>query len=455
MKIDGLVSGLNTAEVIDALMNVHAIPKTLLTARITDRNSIIGNLQSLNTSLQGLFEKAKTAASTSSLAAYTATASAESVTVTTGDGARAFSTSIVVDAVASAHTVVTAAAGADAWGGTFTLVATDGTRTEVTATGTGPHDLAKAINAAKAGVVATVVPVGTDGGGSPLSRIQLTADKTGSAASFTLYRGTEAEVTAGTATDVATDAGAAVIAQGADARIRLFAGTAAEQTLTSATNTFTLVEGIDVAVSAVSPDPVTLSVALDSKAQTASAEAFVEEIAGLLTRIDNGSKATIGEAGEKTRLGVFTGDSTVRSLRIALADAVQAPVDGMSPSTIGISFDQKGFLSFDADTFAKALADDPEGTQAMFSQIAARVQETTKQYSDKYDGLLTQRITGQQDEVKSLQTQVERWDLRLDQRRATLERTYAQLEVRLSALQSQSAWLTSQLASLATASTSS
>src|SRR5690606_29459674 len=103
---------------------------------------------------------------------------------------------------------------------------------------------------------------------------------------------------------------------------------------------------------------------------------------------------------------------------------------------------------FRSEKFEKALADDPEGTQAMYSQIAARVQETTNQYSDKYEGLLTQRITGQQDEVKSLQTQVERWDLRLEQRRATLERTYAQLEVRLSALQSQSAWLTSQLASL-------
>ena len=112
--------------------------------------------------------------------------------------------------VRGAQTVVTAAAGADAWDGTFTLVASDGTKTEVTATGTGPQDLAKAINAAKAGVVATVVPAGTDAGGTPLSRIQLTATETGAEGSFTLYRGTEAEVTAGTATDVATDAGAAV-----------------------------------------------------------------------------------------------------------------------------------------------------------------------------------------------------------------------------------------------------
>lgn len=448
MKIDGLVSGLKTAEMIDALMNVHAIPKSLLTAKITDRNSIIGNLQSLNTSLQDMFEKAKKAASTTSLAAFTATASAESVSVTAGAKATALSTSVVVDAVASSHSVVTAAAGAAAWGGTFTVVASDGTKTEITPTGSSPQDLAKAINASKSGVIATVVPAGTDAGGQPLSRLQLTASETGAAAAFALHRGTAAQVTAGTSTDVASEAGAALISQGSDARIRLFAGTAAEQTLTNATNTLTVAEDIAVTVSKVSADPVTVSVAVDSKAQAASAETFIKDIASLLTRIDNGSKATVGGQGEQTRLGVFTGDSTVRSLRGALASAVQAPVDGNSPSTIGITISEKGVLSFDAEKFAKALADDPEATQAMFSQIAGRVQETTDQYSDKYEGLLTQRITGQQAEVKTLQTQVERWDLRLEQRRATLERTYAQLEVQLSSLQSQSSWLTSQLAGL-------
>jgi flagellar hook-associated protein 2 len=456
MKIDGLVSGLQTAEVIDALMKVHAIPQSLLTAKIADRNSMVTNLQSLNTGLQQLFEKAKTAASAGSLAVYAATASHASVTVVAGSTASALSTDIVVDAVASAHTVVTAAAtSANAWGGVFTVVAADGTRTELTSVGGSAQDLAKAINLSNSSVTATVIPAGTDAGGAPLSRIQLTADETGAAAAFTLFRGTATEVDAGTATDISTEAGAAVITEGADARIRLYAGSAAEQVLTSGTNTFTLADGIDVTVSQAGSDPVRISVVRDSAAQTAAAEAFVKEIAGLLTRIDNGSKATIADRGETTTLGVFTGDSTVRSLRTALAAAVQAPVGGVSPSAIGISFDEKGVLSFNAEKFAQALADDPEATQTMFADISGRVQATTAQYSDRYDGLLTQRITGQESEVKTLRDQVERWDLRLDQRRATLERTYARLEVQLSTLQSQSSWLSSQLAGLNPASSSS
>ncbi|MDR6096399.1 flagellar capping protein FliD [Microbacterium sp. SORGH_AS454] len=199
---------------------------------------------------------------------------------------------------------------------------------------------------------------------------------------------------------------------------------------------------------ATSTQPVTVTVAADGKAQSDTAAAFIKDIAALLTRIDNGSKATVAAPGSATTLGVFTGDSTVRSLRGALASAVQSPVGSVSPSTIGISVDKFGALSFDQEKFAAAMRADPAATQAMFSAVADRVQASTTQYSDKYDGLLTQRITGQQSEVRSLQQQVERMDLRLDMRRATLERTYSAMEVRLSGLQSQSSWLTSQLAAL-------
>lgn len=448
MQIDGLASGVKTKDVIDALVNVAAIPKTLVTNRITDRNSVISNLQSLNTALQGLADKAKAAASATSLARYSASSSSEAVTVVARETARAFSTDVVVDALARAHAVVTAAGDATAFGGTFSLVAADGSVTEVTGGGSAA-ELAAAINAAKTGVTATVVPGGRDAQGAALSRIQITSTRTGAEGTFRLHRGTAAEVAASTAVDVSTEPGAAVLAQGRDAVIRLFAGTTAEQVVTSASNTFTDIgEGVDITVGAVSADPVTVTVTPDAKAQSDAAAAFIKEISTLLTRIDNGSKATVAAPGKTTTLGVFTGDSTVRSLRAALAAAVQSPVDGTSPSTIGISVDKAGVLSFDADRFAAAMADDPTAAQAVFSAVSARVQATTSEYSDKYDGLITQRITGQQTEVKSLEKQVERMDLRLDMRRATLERTYAAMEVRLSGLQSRSDWLTSQLSAL-------
>lgn len=451
IALDGLVSGLNTTELINALMDVQEIPRNLMKAKSDDKTVIISQLQSLNTSLQELAAKAKTAASGESLSTFSATSSSKNVTVSLRPGAAALTADIVVDRLAQKHTVVTAAS--TEWPDappTLTLENAAGERVEVTAGSSSMADVARAINGAGFGITASVVSAGKDADGNPMQRLQLIATESGVDSTFHVFRGDTAAVEAGTAVDVATTAGAAIVATGADAQVRLWAGTAAEQTITSSENTFTdLFTGIDVTVTAASTDPVTVGVAVDNAARTTAAADFVKQIASLLTRIDNGSKATVGGgADDTTTLGVFTGDSTVRALRQALAEAVQYPVDGVSPSSVGISIDRYGVLTIDEKKFAAALADDPDGVTGIFTGIAARVQETTETYSDKYDGLLTSRITGQQSEVDSLGDQLERWDVRLEQRRATLERTYARLETMLSQMQSQSSYLTSQLSSL-------
>jgi len=451
LSLDGLVSGLKTTEVIKALMDVAAIPRSLLKAKMDDKNGIVSQLQTLNTAVQNLATAAGKAASHDGLLRFTTTSSSPTVTVATRTGAAPLSADIVVDQVAKNHTIVSAAS--NGWPDdppVITLENAKGERLQVTADSASMQDVAQAINEAGFGVVATAVPAGRDAGGNVMHRLQLRAADSGEAGRFRAYRGDTAAVEAGTASDLSTEAGAAVIATGSDARVRLWAGTSAEQVLTSSSNTFTdLFDGVDVTVSAASVDPVTIGVAVDSEARTKASADFITAVKDILTRIDNGSKATVGaKQGDKTTLGVFTGDSTIRMLRNALADAVQHPIDGTSPSSIGISTDMYGVLSFDEEKFAEALAKDPDAVAGLFSGVAARVQETAKVYSDKYDGLLTSRITGQESEVKSLGEQMERWDVRLAQRKSTLERTYARLEVMLSQLQSQSSYLSSQIAAL-------
>lgn len=455
LSLDGLVSGLKTTEVIKALMDVQAIPRSLLKAKMDDKNGIVTQLQTLNTAIQNLATAAEKAAAPAGLARFTTSSSSPSVTVATRTGAAPVSAEIVVDAVAKNHTIVSAAS--NGWPvdpPVITLENAKGERVQIEADGASMQEVAQAINEAGFGVVAAAVPAGLDADGKPLHRLQLSAADSGEAGQFRAYSGSVAAVEAGTATDLATEVGAAVIAVGADAKLRLWAGTSAEQVLTSSSNTFTdLFGGVDVTVSAVSADPVTIGVAVDTAARTKASAEFIAAVKDILTRIDNGSKATVAaNQGDKTTLGVFTGDSTVRSLRTALADAIQHPIDGVSPSSIGISTDMYGVLSFDEEKFAEALAKDPDAVAGLFSDVASRVQETAKVYSDKYDGLLTSRITGQESEVKSLGEQMERWDVRLAQRKANLERTYARLEVMLSQLQSQSTYLSSQIASLPTSS---
>jgi len=451
ISLDGLASKLDTSAIINALMDVEKIPRTLLSATSDDRKVVISHLQSLNTALQDLFTRAKAASGAAALAQVSATSSDPGVKVTPSAGVAPMSTQIVVDRVASAHSVVTAAyAQLPGSPPVLTVEDADGTLVEVRPTSGAPADVARALTAAGVGIAATAVAAGTDGGGAAVFRLQLTATETGAAGTFRVHLGDAAAVAAGTASDLAAEPGAAVVTAGADAQVRLWAGTAAEQTVTSPGNLFTdLFPGVDVTVSAPTASPVTLTVSADAEARTKAASDFVTQIAAIMTTIAKGSTATPATAsGQSTTLGVFTGDSTVRALRQGLANAVQYPVDGTSPSTIGISIDRYGVLSFDAEAFGAALADDPAAVEAVFSGMAARVQDVTAQYSDKYEGLLTSRITGQQDEVTRIAEQLERWDVRLEQRRATLERTYAAMETMLSRLQAQSSYLTSQIDSL-------
>lgn len=126
---------------------------------------------------------------------------------------------------------------------------------------------------------------------------------------------------------------------------------------------------------------------------------------------------------------------------------MSAPVDGRSPSTIGIVITKDGSFTFDPEVFQKALAADPKATQAMLSGVAANVGAAATAASDKYDGSVTTSITGQQAVAKDLNTQIDSWTDRLTMRRAALQTLYSSLETSLSKLQSQSSWLASQLAS--------
>ncbi|MBD7957445.1 flagellar filament capping protein FliD [Microbacterium sp. Sa4CUA7] len=451
LQIDGLASGLDTKAIIDALMNVEAIPRTLLKAKSDDRQVIITQLRSLNTALQGLFTSAKDATGVGAVAQVRTSSSDPSLAVTAAAGSAAVSSDIVVDRTATAHTVVTRTTGAFTGDPlVLTIQNAAGELVEVTPSSSAPADVARALTDAGAGIVASAVSAGTDADGQPLFRLQITATQTGAQGSFRLYSGDAASVTAGTATDLAAEPGAAVITQGQDAQVRLWAGTPAEMTVTSDDNTFTdLFPGVDITVSKASTAPITVSVSADPAARAKAAGEFVSQIKAVLTGIANGSKATAPTtAGGSTTLGVFTGDSTVRALQLALTNAVQHPVDAVSPSTIGISIDRYGVLSFDEKKFTAALEADEASVEAVFAGVAARVQQTTDQYSDKYDGLVTARITGQEGEVNRIADQLERWDVRLEMRRSTLERTYASLETMLSRLQSQSDYLTSQLNAL-------
>ncbi|WP_405476226.1 flagellar filament capping protein FliD [Paenarthrobacter ilicis] len=304
-----------------------------------------------------------------------------------------------------------------------------------------------AINAASAGAHAVKVPAGNG-----TYRLQLTATTPGAAGAFTAYRGTPAQVGDGTAVDLVSEAGAAVVKSAQDAQATLYAGTAAAQVLTSGSNTFQdVLPGVSITASAVTAGPVTVTVASDVAGTTKKAEDLVKsvnDVLGFIAIYSAVSKTTDSKGASVPKAGIFTGNSTVRAVNDQVLAALSRPIAGKSPAEYGINITKAGDFTFDADKFAKSLAADPVATQAAVQGLAARLADAATAASDPYKGAVSGLIKGRESEVRDLGNRIADWDQRLITRRATLQSVYTNMEVVLGGLQSQSAWLSGQISSL-------
>ncbi len=437
LAIDGLISGLDTTTLINNLIQVEAIQQTLLKTKQSAASSTMTALQSLNTKVASLAAAAKAATTDSSWQAVKAKSSTDSVTASTTTGAQASSVSFSVDAVArSQSTLYTLPDTYSSQKPTFTLTQ-GGKTTTVTALSDNIGDIVAAFNADGTGVRASAVNVGTSS--SPVYKLQLTGTETGEDATFS--------ITADNAIDPTT-----LVSQqlrtASDAKITLWPGTAGATQVTSSTNTFTgLLTGVDITVSAVTTDPVTVDVTRDDAALSTLASNLVANLNTVLSEIASRTASTTSTAEDGGTLltgGLLSGNSTIRFLQQDLLASGSLESSSTSPASVGIVLNKDGTFTFDAEAFAAALTADPAGVQKLVSSIGAELQTVADRASDSVTGSITAQITSQESLVGDLGDQIDSWDVRLEMRRATLEKTYANLEVMLSNLQSQSAYLTQQ-----------
>jgi flagellar hook-associated protein 2 len=156
---------------------------------------------------------------------------------------------------------------------------------------------------------------------------------------------------------------------------------------------------------------------------------------------------------------VFTGDTGIRALNdqmlSAATDAVSVNGTLKSPSSIGITLTKTGTVSFDQRAFTSAMESDPTGTMAMFQTIATRISTAASAASDPLTGTLTLKITSEQSQESSLSSQISDWDSRLAQIQQTYQKQFTTMETALNNLSSQASWLTGQINSLPSYSSSS
>jgi len=442
ISLDGLASGLDTTALISSVMQVEAIPQTLLKYKSQDLQSMVSALQGLNSKVAALATQAAAAAKPGALDLNTATTSSDKVTATTTAAAKAGSIDFQVTKLAQTQVTVTPTVNAVVgWPYSTLTINSGGVNYTIEPLSSNLDDVVKSVNAAGAGVTATKVAVGAGE-----YRLQFTATKSGEAGKFTVTD------PAATFTDVKA-------AQDAEVVLWPTSPPEFQATIKSSTNTFTdLLPGVSVTAKEVSAAPVTLTVARDDAGITKLASELVSGVNGIFSYVASKTAvtSTTNTSGTSTTAGIFAGDSAVRSVNQSILSAASLPVGTppRSPSEIGISITKTGTMEFDEKKFSAALAADPAGTAAKVQEIATRIATAATNASDKYDGTLTQKITGQQSEVRDLATRISDWDTRLESRKATLQRTYSGLEVALSNMQAQQSWLTAQLGGLSSGSNS-
>ncbi|HEX8973764.1 flagellar filament capping protein FliD [Oryzihumus sp.] len=347
---------------------------------------------------------------------------------------------VAITDIAAGQAFSVKAANGDVITSTFTggLRAGLATATSV-ATGTGSlADVVAGINAAGAGVQATAVGVS-----STAYKLQLTSTTTGAASDVTLSSG---------AFSTASGLGAMTqLTAGQDTVLHVGTGAGAYDVTSSTNAVSSLLPG--VTITALKADPntsVTVNVASNSSGMADKMQALVDSANAVLSFINRNSAY---DPSSKTAQP-FLGNSMTSQLAQKIAGAVIG-TSTSTPAMFGVSVQKDGTLAFDRTAFLNAYAANPSGVQSTMTTMAQSISDQAKQASDPLDGYITAQITSEQGIAKDYTDQIAAFEDRMTLKQQSLQQQYAALETSLGQLQSQSQWLSGQLGSLMTTSTSS
>ncbi|MBY0113740.1 MAG: flagellar filament capping protein FliD [Phycisphaerales bacterium] len=276
------------------------------------------------------------------------------------------------------------------------------------------------------------------------------------------------------------DLGLRTIDAGENAKVFYGSSDAASAVLlTSTTNTLdSVVTGVKIDLKGASSKQVTVSVSRDNDALTAALSDVAKNFNNVIDRI---ASQTSYDADSK-RSGPLLGDATALALRSQLFSVFQARPQGVSGkyqslSQVGFKIGTGGRIEFDADKFRAALADDPDGVEALvsarvvdptsgsdqqvgnldgvkvkdtsgklkFTQLGlmGKIEEFAKTMLDSVDGALTRRKKTLDDQISSQNSRITTIDTQLANRRTVLEAQFRRMETAIGQLQTQSSSLSS------------
>jgi flagellar hook-associated protein 2 len=454
LNIGGLASGLDTNTIVDQLMAIERVPRTKLDQQaslVTARQSVLADFQSrlraVESAAQGLRSVGLWAQSQS---ASTSDATRLSAAIVSGAGAGVGGYQVEVSQLANAaqrtYSFVSPASA-----GRITI---DGHDTAVAA-GASIADLVSAINS---DATATVYAAATDAGTLVLSA--RTTGDTGTG--FIAVADGSGSLTEQTAK----------AKQGRDALFTVdgVAGSSSSNEVTNA------IAGVRLSLRGVTTvsGPITVTVGaptVSTDAVKQKLQAFVDvynsTVDAIRARLDERSVPNARTDADRQK-GMLNGDTTLTAILSQMRQAIYSPLRGLpagmdSLADLGVSTGSAsstisrdalaGKLELDARVLDGALASNPSGLRDLLAGPAnaggwARAFESIVHAADTTGGTIDVRITGADSELKRLQTSMADMDERLALKEQTLRAQFTAMESALAQSQTQSQWLSSQLASL-------
>ena len=366
-------SGLNTTEIIDALVNAERAPaESQITKKREQRTVEISGLGQVKQGFEALNNGLVPATGLTGLVA-SSTGTALDIEIDDMAKASAFSHSVLVDSVAAGQTLVfDGYAGETASVGTGSLTLSFGKwesngsfsansdRSDVTvniASGDGTlAGLRDAINAADADVTASILKTST----SSYALVLKSRDGADHAMRITA---TEDAGAAGLAdfAYTAVDASVQTIAA-SDASLRLD-GT----TITRDSNTITdLLDGMKLTLKSTSSTASLVSARYDTATATAAMQLVVDGLNGMNEMLGSMSKRGVG--GEED--GPLAGDPLVRSLQRQLRNYTTTSLTGFQDDPVyladfGVKTERDGTITLDQDVFRRTFEANPDSFAAV------------------------------------------------------------------------------------------
>lgn len=464
VQIDGIVSGLDTTSLINAIVAASGIPKATTEARISEYedkqtkiSDLISKLDTAKTALEGLDE----AADFDSYAA----------TYTDND---AFAVELTSDAVKGTYDIgVSQLATNDMWvaagvndsdtttvndmigsGDVLTIAYNaDGDSVDITVQSTWTlDDLKDAINNQVDGVSAYIMD---DGSGTNAYRLVVQTDATGED-NFLTFSSTNGLDSFLSLDDAGNTDYHVKTSQNAVLTVNTVTVEAASNTVTSA------ISGMTLSLTGETSSDITVTVGDDVDTISDKIQAFVDAFNEAATLVDTQSVYN-EEAGIK---GAFVGESSVRSATSGVLLSVtedygnhadySAALSGNTYGAayeLGIESNGNGKLTFDAATFKAAYAANRSDTITFLTDaFAPAVTEKLDVYLDTTSGSLQVRKNSLESRIEDLQDQVAKMTDRISSLETRLRAQFTSMETNISRLQSGASFLSNLLVTQTTTS---